>query len=398
MIDEVDLAISDYRAQESLKSLPDGDLELIAKGEALVNVQDFQFSYPALGERFQQTLKKNAPAILERRRAKPADAMSAKSDRPSDEAAPHVKESPAEPKTTKPATPTEPAALLESLGLTKREEFWLLEDGDELAESVAQVKDLERSSRAADTARLKAIDKNREFADQVTMAERTGRIGIIEQAKRRLNDVKRESREVAAKSIRARSQLIIASLQAARMVEDMTSKYRELADDLHVQRALEQLGRDANRLGPTPALERNLERVQENDKRLLTAQVMGFFGGEEEDIFHVDAIVNERASALFALRPRAEFSLVPERVLREAGIPYDAEWKVEKKTDGVEFRTNPVVIPSLRLGKFVSTKIEAFVLPTDVRDLKGHLADIAFPDFRIDVKPGENVARLRAVR
>ena len=120
--------------------------------------------------------------------------------------------------------------------------------------------------------------------------------------------------------------------------------------------------------------------------------------GEEEDVFHVDVIVSERTSALFALRPRAEFSLVPEQVLREAGIPYDAEWKLEKKADGVEFRTNPVVIPSLRLGRFVSTDIEALVLPADVRNLAGFLAENAFPNFRIEVQPGGSVARLRPVR
>ncbi|MBL7038706.1 MAG: hypothetical protein ISR77_08740, partial [Pirellulaceae bacterium] len=210
--------------------------------------------------------------------------------------------------------------------------------------------------------------------------------------------MKREYREVAATSMKARGALTVASLRAARRVEEMTARYQELADDAEVQRALEQLGSGANKLGPTPALGRNLKRIQSNDERLLTDKVMGFFGGEEESVFHVEAIVNDRASALFAFRPQAEFSLIPEHVLREAGIPYDAEWKLEREVNGVSFRSNRVVIPSLRLGRFVSANIEAFVLPADTRNLSGFLADNAFPNFRIDVKPGESVARLRPTR
>lgn len=404
MLEEVDIATSDHAAKDSLEQLSDENLELFVKGKIDVNARADRFSYPALHERFGQTLKKNAPAELERRRADRAEAMAAPADGPLGDAALRVENVPAKPEAKpEPKRPpvdpaSNPAEFLQSRGLRKNEGFWLLEGDDGLRKAVTHVDDLARASRAADTALLKAIDMVREGGNQVAVAKQTGRIGIVEEAQRRFNNMKREYREVAAKSMKARSDLIIASLQAARWAEEATGKYRELADDPDVQKALKQLGLEAGQLGPTPALERNLERIQRNDARLLTDQIMGFFGGEKEDIFHANVIVNDRASALFALQPRAEFSLVPEQVLREAGIPYDAEWKLEKKANGVEFRTNPVVIPSLRLGRFVSTNIEAFILPADIRNLKGILAENAFPNFRIDVQPGENVARLRAVR
>jgi len=398
MLEEVDIATSDYAARELLEEqLSDEQLELFVAGKSEVGADD-RFSYPALGERFRQTLKENAPAVLERRRSNRAETMAAASDRPNGDAPPRVEDRPAKPKKTEAEPPADPAEFLEGRGLRKQEEFWLLDGDDELRESVAQVDGLARSSRAADTAVLKEVDTIREAANQLAAAKQGVRIGVVEEAQRRLDNTKREYREVLAKSMKARNQLAVASLQAARTAEETMAKYQELADDPNVRKALERLGPENNRLGPTPALERNLKRIQKNDDRLLTDQVMGFHGGEEENVFHVEAILNDRATALFALRPHAEFSLVPEHVLREAGIPYDAEWKVEQKANGVEFRTNPVVIPALRLGKFVSTEIEAFVLPADVRNLKGSLANNAFPNFRIDVQPGENVARLRAVR
>jgi len=397
MLEEVDVATSDYTAQQSLEQLSDEQLELFVKGDLKVDAAYFQFSYPALRERFGETLKENAREALERRRENREDLMTAASDRPSDDAAPRVEEPPAKPKKTEVDPPTDPAELLDSRGLRKREEYWLLDGDDQLKESVARVEERERSSRAADTALLNAVDTYRESANQVAMAERTGRIGIIEQAQREFNNMKREYREVVARSMRARSQLTVASLRAAHRAEEALGRYGELADDPDVQWALKELGPETNKLGPTQTFERNLKRAQRNDERLLTDQVMGFFGGEEENVFHVQAILNDRASAQFALRPQAEFSLVPEHVLREAGIPYDREWKLEKKANGVEFRTNRVVIPSLRLGRFVSTDIEAFILPANVRNLSGFLANSAFPNFRINVQPGESVARLRAV-
>ena len=398
MLEEVDVATSDYAAQVSLEQFSDEDLELFVKGEIEVDAKQLPFSYPALRDRFGLTLKKNAPVALERRKADRAEAMAGESGRSSGDAAPRVEDPPAKPKRMEAEPPADPAELLESRGLRRREEFWLLEGDDELREDVTQVDDLERRSRAADTAKRNAIDTYRDYANRVAILERTGRIGIVEEAQREFDNMKREYREVAGKSMKARSALTLASLRAARKAEEMRAKYLELADAPDVQRALEKLGPGVNRLGPTPALGRNLERIQEKGKRLLTDKVMGFFGGEEENVFHFEAILNDRASALFALRPQAEFSLIPEQVLREAGIPYDAEWKLEREADGVSFHTNRVVIPSLRLGRFVSTNIEALVLPAATGNLNGFLADNAFPNFRIDVKPGESVARLRQTR
>jgi len=399
MLEELRIATSDEAAGELLdQQFSDEQLEWLLKGEALIDIEGFQFSYPALRRQFEQTMKKNAPAALERRRADRAEAMAGTSDRPPDAPAPRVEDPPDKPKETETRPPASPAELLENRDLRRREEYWLLEGDDQLRESVDRVEGLARSSRAADTALLKEVERYGEFANRVTMAERTGRIGIVEEARRAFNNMKREYREVAATSMKARGALTVASLRAARRAEEMTARYQELADDSDVQRALEQLGPGVNRLGPTPALGRNLKRIQSNDERLLTDQVMGFFGGEEENVFHVEAIVNDRTSAQFALRPRAEFSLIPEHVLREAGVPYESEWKLEREANGVSFRTNRVVIPSLRLGRFVSTNIEAFVLPADIRNLRGFLADNAFPNFRIDVKPGESVARHRPTR
>ena len=69
MLEEVDVAVSDHTARQSLEQLSDENLELFVRGEACIDVQGFHFSYPALSERFQQTLTKNAPAALERLKA-----------------------------------------------------------------------------------------------------------------------------------------------------------------------------------------------------------------------------------------------------------------------------------------------------------------------------------------
>ncbi|MBC8872457.1 MAG: hypothetical protein H8E44_23745, partial [Planctomycetes bacterium] len=205
MLEELRIATSDEAAGELLdQQLSDEQLELLVKGEAFVDLEGFKFRYPALRERFEQTMKKNAPAVLERRREDRTETMGPTSEPPPGDAAPRVEDPPAKPERTEVRPPASPAELLENRGLRRREEYWLFEGDDQLRESVDRVDRLARSSRAADTALLKEVERYGEFANRVTMAERTGRIGIVEEARRAFNNMKREYREVAATSMKAR--------------------------------------------------------------------------------------------------------------------------------------------------------------------------------------------------
>jgi hypothetical protein len=116
----------------------------------------------------------------------------------------------------------------------------------------------------------------------------------------------------------------------------------------------------------------------------------------EDEVFHTEVIVNDRVSALFALRPRTEYNLIPEHVIRDAEVSIDAEREEELVVDGVSIRTRKVTIPKLRIGKFVSRNIPAYVLPKTIWNLQPRLTDSAFPGFRLEFRPGESVLKVKA--
>ena len=97
---------------------------------------------------------------------------------------------------------------------------------------------------------------------------------------------------------------------------------------------------------------------------------------------------------MFAVQLAAEINLIPAGIVQEAGIEVAAEPQYELTVGGVTFRAAKVKLPSLRLGKFVSADVEAFVVPADV-SLGGFLNATAFPGLKLDVHVGQHLLTVR---
>jgi len=401
LLEEIDSAYSDYNAQKLLEKLSDEQLERLAEGKDEVEVEG-DFRYPVLRQRFNETVKENVHVVLERRRKGQTDAKVAKSDKPnpSDDAMARGEDMLAKPE---PAQPKQmdvgPTELLKKRSLTKRDDYWVLEGDDDLKERVVELGRQERDYKGADATLREAVAVVRNLHTRLATAERNGQRALFEQARMAYDNAGPQYHEILLSYMKARSDFTVAYLKAANRAEELLGKYRGLADNPNVATALGELGAASNKLGPTPIFRQNQGRIGKHEGELLGDRALGFFGDDEDDnVFHVHVIVNDCTSAPFALRPRAEYSLVPEEVLRDAGIETESDQKVERRIGGVRFETSKVVIPSLRIGKFVSRDVEVYVLPSHIRRFKGFLADDAFPNFRIDVKRDENVATLRATR
>ncbi len=400
LLDQIDIASSDYRAQKLLEQLSDEQLEQLAEGKIEAQVEG-DLDYRVLRQRFKETVRQNVPVVLERRRKIPSEAKGATPDRPNspgDTAASddgmQAKPKPAQPK----QMDLDPAALLKKRGLTKRDEYWVLEGDDDLKEGVAHLARQERDYNGAYGALREIVTAYGNARRQLAAAERNGQPALVTQARIAGITAGRRCRGSLMNYMKARSDFTVAYLRTANRAEELLRRYHEFEDDPDVQIALGQLAAASNTLGPTPVFRQNQGHIRQHEGELLRDTTLGVFGDDDGEDLHVHVIVNERASELLAYRSNAKFNLVPEQVLRTAGVETESERKARLNIGGVEFSANMIVIPSLRIGNIVSRNVEAYVLPPDKAGLQGFLRDDAFPDHRIDVKSDGIVATVRAIR
>ena len=387
LLEQIDLASSNHEAQKLLEGFTAGQLEQIARGEVEPHVRGV-FSDPALERRFCQTLRANARLLLQRRDTRKADksatvlvpgAVEARpagspTDAGSGGKKPSAPSAPAQPKPTSPGA----TASLEKHGLEKRGDYWMLASDDELKEHLERLERAERAYREADAAFREAAHALRRLGAQPSA----------------IGGARRQYRELLVRYMNARTAFTLAYLQGAAEADRLEDRYRKLAADPNVQTALDQRDPASNQLGPTPVFRKNRARIDKHRSELLTDQTVGFYGeGRDDDVFHVSVILCDRTAAWFAYRPRASYNLIPEAVLGQADIELPPDRNVELKIGGVRFRTARVIVPSLRIGKFVSRNVEAYMLPARIGRL-GFLSASAFPDVRIEVPPGQDVARL----
>jgi hypothetical protein len=238
---------------------------------------------------------------------------------------------------------------------------------------------------------LEATNALAQAQTRVSEAQRTGGADAVEAAQRGVPAVQRAYDETLRRYMTARSRLTVAFVRAQRQAEELAARYRELAEEADVQQGSSGPNASEAKLGPTPAFQENQRRLNELADDLLTNKSLGYWSREEEGIFYTDVIVNERTSAVFSLRPQYDVNLISEQVAREAGLTIDADQKRDLKIGNVACRVSRVTIPALRIGRFVSRNIEAYVLPPDVEGLENSLTHSAFPEIRLSVDSGENV-------
>ncbi len=287
----------------------------------------------------------------------------------------------------------DPKDVLLGRGLNRQKEYWLLADDDDLQAHLGPLDELDKKYKAADLALAKALQDIQKLREQLPAALQAREPAAVQVLRQKLQEASVAYRSLLKTTVGTRGELTAKLVSLAQRAERLEATYQNLSDDPEVLAALQQLG-PTNRLGPTLTFVTNRNRLAAWEEHLLTDQTAGFWGDQDGDVFYVPVVVNERTAALFAVQLAAEINLIPAGIVQEAGIEVAAEPQYELTVRGVMFRAAKVKIPSLRLGKFVSADVEAFVVPADV-SLGGFLNATAFPGLKLDVHVGQHLLTVR---
>ncbi|MCH5373599.1 MAG: hypothetical protein JJ992_06450 [Planctomycetes bacterium] len=395
LLEEIEFATSVYEAQKALSELNDEELEQLTRSDWIPPAVQ-QLSYPSLRQRFEASMREQLPAEFQRRQVaraeRPSTAEPREPDKPGAAGVPGKDVPEEEPPVDAPvAEPKTPEQWLAESGLVHRGDFWLLEKDDDLKTSVLELNGLDRKFRRVDTEWSEVRSAHTQWQLQQDRARQTRQTAIIQQIQEQL----RPGREILARWMRSRSEFTLAALRAVERVRQALAEYQRLADDRPVQDALAELEPASNRLGPSPVFEQNARRIGDMAASLLNDQTLVYWSDTEADVFHVDVIVNEAAAATLPLQPKATYNLVPEHVLREAGVAVEGDGGRELTIGGVSFLARETIIPSLRIGRFASHNIRAYVLPSNVRRVQGFLSRDAFPGLELTARRSDNVLTIR---
>lgn len=393
LLEEIEFATSVYEAQKTLTELDDEQLEQLLRGTWLPPAAQ-RLSYPSLRQRFVVSLREQLPAEFQRRQVARAESPGTAEPPGPDEHEPAAPTDSSEqvPLSTTPAENAKtPEARLAEKGLVHRGDFWLLERDDDLKASVLELKGLEQKSSRVDAEWNEIRQRHLQWQIQEDRARQARQTGVVAQIQQQL----RPGREILARWMRAGSEFTLAVVRSAAKVRQMKEEYERLSDDREVQDALSELDPASNRLGPSPVFEQNARRIDDFASRLPIDQTLIFWSDEDPEVFFVDVIVNDAAAAMLALRPTATFNLIPEHVLREAGIAVEGDGGRELTIGGVSFFAREVTVPSLRIGQIVSRDVRAYVLPAQMRRLQGFLSSDAFPDLWMNARRSDNVLTIR---
>lgn len=287
----------------------------------------------------------------------------------------------------------DPKDVLTGRGLQRQKEYWLVADDDDLREHLGPLQELDKKYKAAGTALAKALLDIQQLREQLSAALQANEPAVVQSRRQKLQEVSVTYRNLLKTAAGNRGDLTAKVVHLAQQAERLEATYQNLSDDPEVLAALRQLG-PTNRLGPTQTFLTNRQRLADWEEELLTDQTAGFWGDPDGNVFYVPVVVNERTAALFAVQPAAEINLIPASVAQEAGIEVAGEPQFELTIQGVVFQAAKVTIPSLRLGKYVSEDVEAFVVPPDV-SLGGILNANAFPRLKLDVQVGQHLLTVR---
>jgi hypothetical protein len=168
----------------------------------------------------------------------------------------------------------------------------------------------------------------------------------------------------------ARNLLILATLAAQSDFDSLDKHYRELADDADVAAALKALGKK-NHLG-SPDFEQDRKAMAAAEATALSGDVPFYREGSFD---FVGALLNETkpvAVKIESVNPTTA-NWAPTEVLTKAGITVDpAAPSVTLTITGNGKRViqcHQVVVPKLRIGKYVLENLKFLAMPDDAKDL-----------------------------
>jgi hypothetical protein len=180
---------------------------------------------------------------------------------------------------------------------------------------------------------------------------------------------------------RNRNALAIAVLWVRSTVSELQRQYRELADDPQVAAALTNLG-DKHRLGPDKDYHKQIGKFH---RLALTDHLPLYL---QSDRYRFCALASEQTPLTFSWREDDGVTLITSSMVERLGLQIPATAPiVQQQVGNRRLATRRIVIPSLRLGRFLLRDLEAFVLPPEGEDLGATLGRRACGDLKVHLEP-----------
>jgi clan AA aspartic protease (TIGR02281 family) len=227
----------------------------------------------------------------------------------------------------------------------------------------------------------------------VTMSNELGdRMVILEKSDKEEKD----ATTARAASAAASEQYIELLLQLRKQYDEVEAKYRQLATDAKVQRAIDDLTKNSSKpytLGPTASLallDRNLRKLEAG---VLSESIPLRRG--EGNLWRVTVTFNEKYAQEMAIDTGASIISLPYGVAQKAGLTPTAQDQTMRASmaDGRVVEAKQVFASSVRLGKFAVEHVECAVMPANLPNAEPllGLSFLKHFTFKIDNASGKLV-------
>jgi hypothetical protein len=165
----------------------------------------------------------------------------------------------------------------------------------------------------------------------------------------------------------SRAALAIALLAVRRAYGETRARYEQLQQDPAVRAALEALGTDAA-LGPLENYRAELPRRLDRLIAAAFTDALPIYRRSKQ--YRVSLIVNERTPFTFSYVEEEAPTVIPASLVQLAELKFDetAQWKNLRFGERI-IAGREIIIPQLRLGRFVLEDVRGWALPPEAEDL-----------------------------
>ncbi len=160
-------------------------------------------------------------------------------------------------------------------------------------------------------------------------------------------------------------------LQSRKTCDQIQEKYKDLAADSTVTKAIEQYNK-ANgkklKLGPSGSLLSNDRRLKIMEDTVLSESIPLRGGSEEGGIWHLSVVFDGKYVKELALDTGASIIALPWQMAADIGLTPGSDAPILRLqlADGRIIEARQMFAPSVRVGKFTVENVECAVMPKDL--------------------------------
>jgi len=295
------------------------------------------------------------------------------------------------------AEPASPEELLQSKGLSKRMNYFCLAGEPDLnkvlggpqAEAVKRKKAVDAAQEAAAAAKAKVDEIQKSFlqwreeydklriqlqrattgTQRSRLIERMNSVTVaIDALPVQMQKADKSLQEARAAAAQKREEFIQYLMKLRKQYDELADRYRQLADDAQVYKAVEEYSRAARRsftLGPMKATTDALKRLEAD----VISEEIPIHQGQGR-LWYVFVTFNDQPPQELAIDTGASLISLPWKTAETVGLAPSSQspkFKVQL-ADGRTVEARLVVADVVRVGKFTVEKVRCAVMPEDLTE------------------------------